>query len=184
MRARTMERAHHRIDAALEASGVGSATAEWCDPVALRRAFGRFATGVTVVTSRAAGRSAGLTVNSFCSVSLEPPLVLWCLAKTAPSCRVFLNATHYAVHVLAEDQAHLSARFCQGATDKFAGIDTSDGCGDVPLLDGCVATFECLCEQRIDGGDHYIMLGRVERYRHSARPPLVFHAGGYARIAT
>src|SRR5688572_9594574 len=94
----------------------------------LRRALGGFVTGITVVTSRAPdGRIAGVTVNSFCSVSLDPPLVLWCLSRTAPSYSVFLDASHFAIHVLAEDQAHLSARFGGQAKDKFAGLELSEG---------------------------------------------------------
>ena len=89
----------------------------------LRNALGGFVTGITIVTSRAPdGRAAGVTVNSFCSVSLDPPLVLWCLSRTAPSYSVFLDASHFAIHVLAEDQAHLSARFSGQAKDKFAGL--------------------------------------------------------------
>ena len=163
-----------------------------CEPVSisdwntrdLRNALGGFATGVTVVTSRGDdGVAAGVTVNSFCSVSLEPPLVLWCLCKTAPSCRVFLDATHFAVHVLAETQAHLSTRFSKPSPDKFAGLDVSRGLGGAPVLDGVVALFECRSEQRIDAGDHYIMLGRVERYGHTGGSPLLFHTGAYRKLA-
>jgi flavin reductase (DIM6/NTAB) family NADH-FMN oxidoreductase RutF len=154
------------------------------DPRELRNAMGRFATGVTVVTARGRdGAAAGVTVNSFCSVSLDPPLVLWCLSKTAPCCRVLLHATHFAIHVLAENQAHLSERFSKPAADKFARLEISFGAGGVPLLDGVAALFQCRAEQRHDAGDHYIMVGRVEEYAHSARPPLVFHSGRYARIA-
>ena len=149
----------------------------------LRNALGRFTTGVTVVTARTAeGASAGVTVNSFCSVSLDPPLVLWCLGKSAPSCRVFLNATHFAIHVLAEDQAHLSARFSRPAADKFAGLDLTYGIGGVPLLDWAVAVFQCRREQRHDAGDHHLLIGRVEHYAHAHRSPLVFHTGAYCKL--
>ena len=150
----------------------------------LRNALGGFATGVTVVTARNGdGTTAGVTVNSFCSVSLDPPLVLWCLCKSASSGRVFLDATHFAIHVLAEDQAHLSTRFSRPSHDKFAGLDVSRGLGGAPVLDGVVSLFECRCEQRIDAGDHYIMLGRVERYGHTGGPPLLFHTGAYRKLA-
>jgi len=146
----------------------------------LRDALGCFATGITVVTARAPdGLVAGVTANSFCSVSLEPPLVLWCLAKAAPSRSVFARATHFAVHVLAENQLHISDRFCKPSKNKFAGLEVSEGLGGAPLLGGVVALFECLREQRHDAGDHVIILGRVERYRHAKRSPLLFHASGY-----
>jgi flavin reductase (DIM6/NTAB) family NADH-FMN oxidoreductase RutF len=149
----------------------------------LRNAFGAFATGVTVVTSRAANRQvAGVTVNSFCSVSLEPPLVMWCLSKSAPSHRVFVSAAHFAVHILAEDQAHLSARFSAAAPNKFAGLEISEGLGGAPVLEGVAALFECRCERQIDAGDHHIILGRVERYRYSTRRPLLFHTGAYRSV--
>lgn len=153
------------------------------DPRDLRNAFGRFATGVTVVT--AAGREgtmAGVTVNSFCSVSLDPPLVLWCLAKGAPSARTFLSASHFAIHVLGEHQAHLSTRFSRPAPNKFAGLHVTRGAGGAPLLPDVAALFECAAEQRHDAGDHWIMLGRIERYTHESHAPLVFHTGAYRRI--
>lgn len=145
-----------------------------------RDALGTFATGITIVTACAPdGRFAGVTANSFCSVSLDPPLVLWCLARTAPSRTVFANASHFAVHVLAEDQAHLSDRFCKPSKNKFDGLDVSAGLGGAPLLAGVASLFECRHVQRHDAGDHVIILGHVERYRHTKRPPLVFHASGY-----
>jgi flavin reductase (DIM6/NTAB) family NADH-FMN oxidoreductase RutF len=147
---------------------------------ALRDALGCYTTGITVVTARAPdGRFAGVTANSFCSVSLDPPLILWCLARTAPSGAVFANASHFAVHVLAEDQVHLSDRFCKPSKNKFAGVDVSEGLGGAPLLAGVVALFECRREQWHDAGDHVIIVGHVERYYHTKRPPLVFHASGY-----
>jgi flavin reductase (DIM6/NTAB) family NADH-FMN oxidoreductase RutF len=171
------------------AGQIGAAPARTLAPAAgsglthareLRDALGCFATGVTVVTARAPdGRFAGVTANSFCSVSLNPPLILWCLARTAPSRAVFANASHFAVHVLAEDQAHLSERFCRPAKNKFSGLDFAHGLGGAPLLAGVVALFECRRERRHAAGDHVIILGHVERYRHTKRQPLVFHTGGY-----
>lgn len=150
----------------------------------LRRALGAFATGVTIVTARAAdGRLAGVTANSFCSVSLDPPLVLWCLASKAPSRSVFAHATHFAVHVLAEDQVELSDRFCRPSRNKFAGLEVTEGLGGAPVLGGVAALFECRHEQRHDAGDHDIIVGRVERYHHASRPPLVFHASGYRALS-
>lgn len=146
----------------------------------LRRALAGFPTGVTVVTAcNAAGQIAGVTVNSFCSVSLAPPLLLWCLSKTAPSCGVFTDASHFAIHVLAADQQHLSKRFSSPSTDKFAGLEFDTGLGRAPIIGGAVATFECRHVQQHDGGDHLILIGEVERYNYSERHPLLFHAGDY-----
>jgi flavin reductase (DIM6/NTAB) family NADH-FMN oxidoreductase RutF len=157
-----------------------SAASGMSDTRDYRRALGSFATGITIVTARAPdGRVAGVTANSFCSVSLDPPLVLWCLAGNAPSRAVFAHATHFAVHVLAEDQLDLSDRFCKPSRNKFAGLETAEGLGGAPILDGVVALFECRREQRHDAGDHVILVGRVERYHHTDRPPLVFHGSNY-----
>jgi flavin reductase (DIM6/NTAB) family NADH-FMN oxidoreductase RutF len=148
------------------------------DPLDLRRAMGGFATGVTVVTARApTGQLAGITVNSFCSVSLEPPLILWCLAKSAPSLPVFSAASHFAIHVLAADQAALSLRFSRPAPDKFAGLTYADGLGGVPLLDGAAVRMECSREHAHESGDHLIQIGRIERYCYSECTPLLFHGG-------
>jgi flavin reductase (DIM6/NTAB) family NADH-FMN oxidoreductase RutF len=149
----------------------------------LRTALARFPTGVTVVTARSIhGEIAGVTVNSFCSVSLEPPLLLWCLSKVAPSQRVFMNATHFAIHVLAEDQAHLSRCFSRPAADKFAGLKLIEGLGGAPILGGVVALFECRFAQRYDAGDHVMITGEVERHRYTSLPPLLFHCGGYGNM--
>lgn len=162
------------------AEPVAQAAPATIDPRALRRALSGFPTGVTVITARAAdGTAAGVTVNSFCSVSLAPPLLLWCLSKTAPSRAVFAGASHFAIHVLAADQQHLSKRFSSPATDKFAGLDCGAGLGGAPLLDGTVAVFECRRTREYDGGDHLILLGEVERYACHPRHPLLFHAGDY-----
>ncbi len=149
----------------------------------LRSALGAFATGVTVVTARCPeGRTAGLTINSFSSLSLDPPLVLWCLANTAPSRSVFLNASHFAIHVLADDQAHLSKRFSTSLADKFAGLELTRALGGAPAFGGVAALFECERHHTYSGGDHIIFIGQIERYHHSERPPLVFHSGRYAGL--
>jgi flavin reductase (DIM6/NTAB) family NADH-FMN oxidoreductase RutF len=150
----------------------------------LRRALGQFVTGVTVITTRGAdGRRAGVTANSFSSVSLDPPLVLWCLDKHA-SCRVaFAECTHFCVNVLAAGQHHVSRQFATPADDKFAGVEVVDGPAGVPLLEGVVARYLCRTVREIDAGDHMIILGQVERYDTFDREPLVFHSGFY-RVAT
>lgn len=151
----------------------------------LRHALGDFVTGITVVTARGAdGTLAGLTVNSFASVSLDPPLVLWSLTLNSPSLAIFETCTHYAVNILAEDQRALSQRFAKKGIDKFAGIETKPGAGGTALLSGCVAWFECRVEARIAAGDHLIMLGHVEHFRRaSSHPaPLSFHHGKYKSV--
>jgi flavin reductase (DIM6/NTAB) family NADH-FMN oxidoreductase RutF len=150
------------------------------EPRDLRKALAGFPTGVTIVTARAAGgQLAGVTVNSFCSVSLLPPLLLWCLSKTAPSRGVFTGASHFVIHVLAADQMHLSKHFSSPAADKFASIEFSEGLGRAPVIGGAVATFECRLDQQYEGGDHLILVGEVERYHHTNRHPLLFHGGDY-----
>lgn len=161
-----------------------SAEAAAMDPRALRTAFGHYATGVTVVTTRAAdGRKIGMTANSFTSVSLDPPMVLWCPSRTAPSTGDFLEATHFAVNVLAADQHHLSRQFATPSADKFAGVDYVDGVASVPVLKDTVASFECRTVATHDAGDHIVMLGEVESFEVRGGPPLVFHTGSY-HVAT
>jgi len=151
------------------------------DKRAFRNALGAFTTGVTVVTTRdAEGRDVGLTVNSFNSVSLEPPLVLWSLARNAASLPAFQSAEHFAVHILAADQEPLSNRFAQRGADKFAGLELVRGEGGVPLLPGCAARFRCRTAYRHEGGDHEILVGEVLGFESFGRAPLVFQQGGYA----
>ncbi|MFJ5958346.1 flavin reductase [Paenarthrobacter sp. NPDC092416] len=150
-----------------------------------RSALGQFATGVTVVTTVAAdGRKVGLTANSFTSVSMEPPLVLWCPSKRAPSLADFEDATHFAINILASDQHVLSRQFATPSADKFAGAETTDGIAGVPLLNGAVATFQCRTVSRHDAGDHVIYVGEVEKYNNDGGAPLVFHGGKYHATAS
>lgn len=150
------------------------------DPRDLRRAFGQYATGVTVVTARGAdGHRIGLTANSFTSVSIDPPLVLWCPSKATPSLTALTEASHFAVNILASDQHDLSRQFATPSDDKFAGVSVTEGLHGVPLIDGAVASFECRTVQFVEAGDHVICLGEVERYEVAGGEPLVFHAGGY-----
>jgi len=145
-----------------------------------RRSLGKFATGVTVITTRAGdGQPVGFTANSFASVSLDPPLVMWNLARESVSMPHFERCSHYAINVLAHDQLHLSLRFAKSAGEKFAALEFSDGAGGAPLLAGCCAWFECRNEHRYPGGDHLIFVGRVERFSRAERPPLLYHGGHY-----
>ncbi|NUR91882.1 MAG: flavin reductase family protein [Nonomuraea sp.] len=146
---------------------------------ALREAFGQFATGVAVVTTATAGgERAGVTVNSFTSVSLDPPLVLWCLSDRAPSAPLFLRAGRFAVNVLAAGQDDLSRRFATPSADKFAGVELLPR-SPLPLLAGALAGFVCRTVRVHDGGDHHIFVGAVERYERADGEPLVFHSGRY-----
>lgn len=146
-----------------------------------RAALGTFATGVTVITTRAAdGTPVGLTASSFNSVSIDPPMVLWSLAKKANSLPVFQEAIDWAVHVLAANQEPLANRFSRAGEDKFSGLALENGVGRVPLLAGCAARFQCKTSFRYEGGDHIIFVGEVSSFERGEHPPLVFHAGGYA----
>lgn len=151
------------------------------DAKALRGALGSFATGVTIVTTNHEGRNVGLTANSFNSVSLDPPLVLWSLAKKSSNIDAFMNTGAFAVHILSSDQEDLSNRFATPGIDKFEGIETEGGRDDVPLLRDCAARFECQTAYRYDGGDHIIFVGEVLELSHSEKEPLLFHQGKYAR---
>ena len=149
-----------------------------------RNTLGSFATGVTVLsTLNSEGNPVGMTISSFNSVSLDPPLVLWSLSLSSPNLEAFRTASHYAINVLAADQQHLSDRFASRRPDRFSGVAIHHGMHGVPLLDGCSAWLECSHEAHYPGGDHLIFVGRVERFAQSDRQaPLVFHGGCYHRL--
>ena len=152
-----------------------------CDQADFRKALGMFATGVTIVTTRAAdGTPIGLTANSFNAVSLEPRLVLWSLAKSARSLAAFRSAAFWNVHVLSADQEKLSNRFARSGEDKFADVALDTGVTDAPLLRGCSARFQCRTFFVYEGGDHVIFLGEVIRYDRDSAPPLLYLTGRYA----
>jgi 3-hydroxy-9,10-secoandrosta-1,3,5(10)-triene-9,17-dione monooxygenase reductase component len=147
-----------------------------------KRAAGSFTTGVTVVTTRdPGGELRGFTANSFTSVSLDPPLVLVCLHRRAPSLHAFQPGHGFAVNVLAEDQEWMSHRFGRASDNKFAGVAYRLGAGGAPLIDGCIAHIECTLETSYDGGDHVILLGRVRNVAASEGSPLIFHRSRYLR---
>ena len=149
-----------------------------------RRTLGRFATGVTVITARGRdGEPLGMTISSFNSVSLDPPLILWSLSLQSPNLEAFRNASHYAVNVLASGQQALSDRFASRRSDRFADLPRHVGQAGVPLLDACCAWFECSHEAHYAGGDHLIFVGRVEHFAQGEAAPLIFHNGCYARLA-
>ena len=153
------------------------------DTKALRNAFGAFATGVTVITTRQSdGTPRGFTANSFTSVSLDPPLLLVCLAKSAHSCDVFSTASHFAVNVLSEEQKDLSGLFASQSPDKFLQCNWSSGHAEMPILTGAIAQFTCARHRLVDAGDHLILIGRVEGFGTRTGQPLGYFRGNYFSI--
>src|SRR3954452_17290831 len=153
------------------------------DPRDFRNALGTYATGVTIITAVAAdGKPYGLTCNSFASVSLNPPLVLWSLGMFSQGLSVFQNASHFAVNVLGVSQRALASRFAKPSEEKFADVKWTPGLGGAPLLADSVANFQCRAANRYYGGDHVIFLGAVEAYSYNRREPLLFARGGYGRF--
>lgn len=154
------------------------------DAAAFRMALGQFATGVTVITTRApSGQLIGITASSFNSVSLDPPLVLWSLAHRSASMPVFRSNSHYVINVLASSQLELCKRLDTFKGDRFEGIAHAAGNSGMPVLDGALAWFECHNRSRYDEGDHVIFVGEVERCGvhpdAAGAAPLVFHGGGF-----
>lgn len=153
----------------------------------LRRVLGRFATGVTVVTAAVPDGAVGITVNSFTSVSLDPPMVLFCLASTSRARAVFRRGAHFAVNILSEDQEDVSRCFAareSGGNERFATVEVRVGVTGAPLLAECVAHLECEVVDEVEAGDHLIVIGRViDLDIGRDHPPLVFFASRYARLA-
>ena len=146
----------------------------------LRRAFGNFATGVTVVTTLdAEGKPCGFTANSFTSVSIDPPLLLVSIARTAFGCDVFTASRGFAVNILARSQRELSNRFAAAGTDKFANLDWHSVQNGSPIIDDVVAWFDCSHHEQVDAGDHIILIGRVQQYAYNTDTPLGFCRGAY-----
>lgn len=151
----------------------------------LRNALGKFATGVCVITTRGPdGKLEGLTANSFCSVSLEPPIVLWSLRQNAGSLSTFEQASHFCINILHERQVDMSKHFCSPRLDKFEGWADAftEGMEGVPTLRDALATFECEQIENRLVGDHVVFYGLVKRYAYRQAAPLAFHAGGYNTV--
>ena len=152
------------------------------DPRDFRNALGTFGTGVTIVTAMSVdGRPYGVTCNSFASVSLNPPLVLWSLGMFSQGLSIFQNASHFTVNVLGASQEALASQFAKSSDDKFAGVSWTPGLGNAPVLTDSVANFQCRAANRYYGGDHIIFIGHVERYAYTNRPTLLFCRGKYMR---
>lgn len=148
-----------------------------------RAALGRFPTGVTIVTTLGAeGVAVGVTSSSFNSVSLEPPLVLWSLAKSSTSLPAFRASGRFAVHVLSAAQQPLAVRFASRIEDRFAGVAWRSDDEGLPLLVGCAARFRCRTAHEYEGGDHVIFVGEVLDFDASDAAPLIFHASAYAEV--
>ncbi len=150
-----------------------------------RQCLGKFATGVTIVTcADDEGRPYGITANSFSSVSLEPHLILWNVAKVSNSLQAFLDAEYFAINILARDQQDLSSHFAQSDHTLFNSIVIDRSDENVPLIPGTLACFECRTHQIHDCGDHHIVIGEVVRFEESDADPLLFFSGKYASLAT
>lgn len=148
-----------------------------------RDILGSYATGVAIVTARAPdGSAVAATINSFASVSLAPPLVLWSVQRDVGPYAAFAVTGHFAVHVLHAGQAALAQHFARDVDDKFEGVETHRGVADLPLLTDCAALLQCAVEHRYPGGDHMIVVGRVLTLDHRPAQPLVFHGGRFRTV--
>ena len=153
------------------------------DPDSFRAVLGRFASGVTVVTARdGGGRDAGMTVSAFCSLSLDPPLVLVCIARDASLHPLLAEGTPVAVNILAAGQEALSRRFSGPDPNRFEGVGFARGRTGVALLDDALAHLECRIVRLHDGGDHSIVVGQVETASVHPDRPLLYYRGGYAQL--
>lgn len=152
-------------------------------PNELRRAFGRFPTGVTVVTTRTAdGGNVGFTANSFTSVSMDPPLVLVCLDYRATLHEAFCNACGFVINVLSSEQQHTALQFASRIPDRFEGVAWRPGESGLPVLENSCAHFECALEDIYRAGDHSIFLGRVNAFSDRDTQPLGFHSGKFTQL--
>ncbi|MEL6861872.1 MAG: flavin reductase family protein [Pseudomonadota bacterium] len=150
-----------------------------------RDTLGLFVTGVTIITCRDQdGAPVGITANSFNSVSLDPPLILWSVGQNARSLDAFSQASSFAVHILRDDQADLSQAFARSGTDKFAGLQVECGLGEAPLLSDCAARLECELHAKHPAGDHVLFIAEVKRLTSDPNAmPLVYHGGRYAALS-
>jgi flavin reductase (DIM6/NTAB) family NADH-FMN oxidoreductase RutF len=150
----------------------------------LRSALGQYATGVAVVTTIASdGRPVGMTINSFSSLSLDPPLILWCLRRNASRAAIFMSSDDFAINILSSNQSHLAKYFAVHDSRSLMAVHWLQGYHSLPLLHGTVAAFICRRLRVVDGGDHWILIGQVEKYDVAAgRSPLIFQDGRYCTL--
>ena len=164
-------------------NAIARSTEAGIDSRELRDVLGRFATGVAVVTAVGdEGRPVGMTINSFSSVSLDPPLVLWSIGLNAPSRDAFARYPSFAVNIMGVAAKDVTLQFATPAEDKFAGVDWAPGIDGVPVLSAALATLECSVEDRLTSGDHEIIIGRVRRIDQCDGAPLLFHRGKFASL--
>lgn len=155
------------------------------DGRALRVALGQFATGVTVITTRAPdGSFVGLTANSFGALSLAPPLISWALRLASANLPVFRQGERFVVNVLTDSQVEVSRLFASAAPDKFSQVAHAENKDGLPYLHGAAAWFECRRVSQQDAGDHCLFIAEVERYSHAESAPLLFHSGGYFTLGS
>jgi len=153
------------------------------DPNTLRDVLGQFATGVTVVTTLGdAGAPVGLAANSFASVSLDPPLVVWSIGLQAPSLSAFRSHSAFAINIMCDQSKTLALNFARPSDNKFDGVNWRAGLDGVPILDKAAAVIQCRTEARMPGGDHEIYLGRVFDFHRTDKSPLLFHNGSFANL--
>ena len=158
---------------------MAAARQEGFDQRGFRQALGSFPTGVCVVTCSLDGELFGMTMSSFNSLSLDPPLVVWSLNRRSASLAAFEQADRYTINVLAHDQAEIARRFSRPHSDRFEGVDFKLGKAGTPLIAGCVAWFECRHYARHRAGDHVLFVGEVATCRRRKDAGLVFHHGRF-----
>jgi flavin reductase (DIM6/NTAB) family NADH-FMN oxidoreductase RutF len=152
------------------------------DQAEFRTAMGHFVSGVTVVTTRSGREPVGLTVSAFCSLSLDPPLVLVCIEKSVRSHDAIREAGVFAVNILSSHQEQLSRRFASSTDDKFEGVGLREGFDEVPLLEGALTIVQCRVRDELEGGDHTIFVGEVTEVEIGQGEPLLYYRGGYREL--
>ena len=153
------------------------------DTKAFRQALGAFPTGVAVIIASEGAHNTGITVNSFTSVSLDPPLVLWCLAKDSQRYDVFVGAPRFTISILGTEHEEVSSRLARQGEHRLGGFPLTGTSLGVPVLSEALATFECEHHGAQDGGDHTILLGKVLRFSRREGAPLIFHGGRYGALS-
>ncbi len=154
------------------------------DPRELRDALGQFATGVTVVTCYDRdGKAVGMTASSFNSLSLDPALVLWSIGKSSSNFGAFNDCSHFNIHILKREQDALAYQFASKEGDRFADVELAKGDSKAPAIENCLARFECAMHANHDGGDHRLLIGKVEQLQQNDGEALAFHRGKFAGLS-